>query len=88
METPLYKSCNSWLSLGFELPPTGGAIGIVKNINFVVGSAAPPIGSNSKPKGKLLIALYTRDYNLGIVNLLSNCIFNDISIFLRVCFVY
>ena len=50
--------------LGFKLSSTGGAVGIVKRINFVVDSAAPPIGGNSKPKGTLSIILYTRDYNL------------------------
>ena len=50
--------------LGFELPPTGGAVGIVKRINFVFDSAAPPIAGNSKPEDTLSIILYTRDYNL------------------------
>ena len=44
--------------LGFKLPPTGGAVGIVKHINFVVDSATPPIGENSKPKGTLSIIFY------------------------------
>ena len=38
------------LPLGFELPPTGGVVGIVKHIKSVVDSAAPTIGGNLKLK--------------------------------------